>query len=326
MAFETQIIIDTTRATIAEAAVEGSRTYTSGDSPTASVRYYGRGFADTSAAYSSMNAILYTTTPIEPFTVGVDGKPRFHGLPVTSITVTRLGNVNLYDIVVNCSTPNYSNGAGENGNPGAEIVTDPTYTPPAVEDSQFSYNVGQQSSHVDFGRGVIARARFNGGTPVVYEGIGPREDGTFTGADILTPYVQMTIQRAEPAAFMNMARRVTLANLTGTLNNAVYAGFPERCVMFAGVNTAQKWIDWSDSTGTNRGWYWLTSYVFNVRPAASMVVGETTLNLGGWDCVSFEDEGLTFDNDKTVWSPGQVSQWALYPVSDFALLGLTFPA
>lgn len=323
---ETTLIIDTAHASISEAWADGSRSYTSGDNPTASVRYIGRGFTDTSAAYTAINNLLYTESPIEPFIRGADGKPRFHGLPVTSIEVSRASNAYLYDIVVNCSVPNYTNAAGSNGNPGSEISTDPSYTPPVIEDSQFSYTSGQQSTHVDFGRGVIARARYDGGTPIQYQGIGPQADGTFSGADMLTTYVQVSIQRSEPKWFMTTARRVTLANLTNTLNNDTYIGFPARCVMFCGVNTSKRWLEWTDSSGTHKDWYWVTSYNFNVRPAASIVVGSTTLNFGGWDAISFEDEGIDTTGGTTIWSPGQVSQWSLYNSADFALLGLTFPA
>lgn len=324
MSFETTVIIDTTAATIREVAADGSRTYTSGDNPTAAVHYYGTGYADTSAAYTAINALLYTETPLEPFVRGTDGKPRFHGLPVTSITVTRRDNVNLYDIVVNCSSPVVTNTAGQNGNPSSEIATNPSYSPPAVEDSQFSYNVGQQSTHVDFGRAVIGRARYDGATPIEFAGIGPQDDGRFTGAEMLVPFVQMTIQRSEPKWFMNMARRVALAGMVGTVNDAIYAGFGAGCVMFSGINTSQKWLEWSDDSGTHRDWYWQTSYVFNVRQASSIVVGGTTLAIRGFDVASFED-GVLAVNETSVFTPSQVSIWSLYPSADFAQIGLVFP-
>lgn len=325
MDFETVTLIDGQHATIKELQLDASRAYTSGDNPTASVRYRGAGYANTSDAYTAINALLYTDTPLAPFTRGTDGKPRFHGLPVTSIEVTQLAAANLFDITVNCSVPNVSNSAGVNDNPGSNI-NDPGYTPPAIEDSQFSFDVATFSAHVDRGRGVITRARYDGGTPLEFEGIGPQTDGRFTGAEMLVPSVSMTITRSEPRWYMNPARRLLLANLTGTVNAVEFAGYLARSVMFAGVSTQRKWIEYNAGGGTVKDWYWSTAYRFNVRPSSILDVGGASVPVGAWDVVSYEDGALKADGMTPVFTPGQVSVWALYATSDFNLLGLMFPA
>ena len=327
--FQTTTIIDGQHATIKELADSGSREYTSGDNPVAVVRYRGAGYADTSAAYTAINSLLYTDPPLEPFALGYDGKPRFHGLPITSIQVTRLVNSRLYDIAVNCSIPAFSSGAGVNDNPPADINT-PGYNMPAIEDNQYSFNTTTFSAHVDRGRYVLGRARYDGGEPVQFMGIGPTTDGRFSGAEMLVPCQSFTITRSEPRWYINMARRQLFATLTGTINQAVFGGYAPRAVMFAGVTTTRKVLEYTQSGETVKDWYWQTQYNFNIRPASTLSVGETVLNVGPWDVTSFEDASVQVSGGSSsgvpVFMPGQVSVWGLYDVADFAQLGLVFPA
>lgn len=327
MSFVHTTIIDGTAATIAEAAEEGSRTYTSGDNPSASVRFYGTGYDDTSAAYLAINALLYTTNPIAPFTRGPDAKPRFHGLPVTSITVTRRVNAKLYDIVVNCSAPNFSNSAGQNNNPEPDIITNPEYNIPAVEPLDWNYSSSLSSSHVEVALSKIASARYDNTTPIDFGlVIGPNSDGTYQGADRASPASAFSITRSEPPGYLDATRRVALANLTGSINASEWAGYAARCVMFTGFNAQTAWLEWTDGNNqTQKFRYWRVTYTFEARPWATMTVGNTTLTIAGYDTVSRCDQSLTYaSSGTTIWQPEQVDQLCLYPQRDFQTIGLVF--
>lgn len=313
------------RATIGEVDGEGSRTYTSGDNPSASIHYYMTNFNSTSEAYQAINA--YINAFPDPITRGPDGKPRFHGLPCTSITVTRRAHRLLYDCVVNFSNPTYSNGAGQSGNPSESIITDPDYVIPAVEDMDWSYGSNLSSSHVEVARSKIASARYDGGTPLDFGTlIGPNSDGTFQGADMATPASTFSITRSEPPGFLNATRRIALANMTGCINSAEWAGYAARCVMFAGFDAQTAWLEWTDSSNqTQKYRYWRVTYNFECRPWATMVVGNTTLSIAGYDTVSRCDQTLSYaSSGTTIWEPAQVDQLCMYPLADFQHLGLVF--
>lgn len=322
--FSTVNIIDSSSATIREALEEGSRTYTSGDNPSATIRYRMTGFSSSSDAYQAVNA--YINTFPEPITQGSDGKPRFHGLPCTSITVSRRMNGLLYDCTCTFSNPSFGNNAGINNNPSEQIITDPNYTIPAVEDTDWSYGSSLTSSHVEVAMSKIAAARYDGNVPIDFGlYIGPNSDGTFEGADRQTPTMSFSITRSEPPHFLNAARRVALGNLTGCVNAQSFAGFGPRNLLFAGFNAQTAWLEFNADGATQKHRYWRVSYNFEARPTAIMQVGSSTLSIAGWDSVSRCDNTLSFDgNGTTIWQSAQVDQLCCYPQGNFAVLGLAF--
>lgn len=326
MAFVTVTLMDGSTAIIKEVDSEGSRQYTSGDNPTASLRYRMSNFSDSSTAYQAINTYLNQTPPPDPITHGGDGKPRFHGLPCTSITVTRREHSNLFDCVVNFSNPAASNAAGVNDNPESSICTDPEYVIPAVEDTQWSYASSLTSAHTDWGLTKTGSARYDGTTPVNFGTfIGPNSDGTFTGADIQIPQVAFSITRSEPSWYLNSTRRLALSNLTGGLNSGTWQGFGIGNVMFTGFDAQTAYLTF-DNNSSNKMRYWRTTYNFLARPSSSIVVGTTTLTAAGWDTVSHCDTSVSFAGDGTaIQLPGQVDIIRCYPLIDFGAIGLTFP-
>lgn len=325
MAFTSINLIGGSTGTIKEVANEGSRTYTSGDNPTASIHYYMTNFSSTSEAYQAVNAFINAFP--DPITRGPDGKPRFHGLPCTSITVTRRAHRLLYDCVVNFSNPNFSSSAGQGNNPSSDIITNPDYSIPPVEDMDWTYGSSLSSSHVEVAMGKIASARYDNTTPLDFGlMIGPNADGTFQGADRATPAATFSITRSEPPGFLNATRRINLAELTGSINSAAWAGYAARCVMFTGYSASTAWLEWTDANNqTQKYRYWRVTYNFEARPWATMQVGNSVLTIAGYDTVSRCDQTLNYaDSGTTIWEPAQVDQLCMYPQKDFQLIGLVF--
>jgi hypothetical protein len=137
-----------------------------------------------------------------------------------------------------------------------------------------SFDTGGGTQHITQAIGSPAERRYAEGgdtAPNQFGAIGVDGDSV-QGVDIVTPALQWTENYDVPAAYIDTNYVKSLANLTGTVNDAPFRGFPAGEVLFVGASGSQ---DWDEEKGDGP---WSLSYKFVQSPNAGL---NTAANVTG---------------------------------------------
>jgi len=159
-----------------------------------------------------------------------------------------------------------------------------------------------------------ATTRFPSGSPDLQGAIN-FDGGKVGGVDIIIPALVFTEQHYKSLAVCNDDYRKTLAEMTGTMNNATFRGNPSGSVLFKGASGQQVIV--------NDIKQWLVSYTFAVSPNRSnfTIGGITVAQKLGWDYlwVLYAD---TVDGNTLIKRPANVYVERIYEFSSFSNLGI----
>ena len=302
---------------IGESLQDGSFERVAGDDESVNATFTIRGASDASTAYVALISWLK-----ENYSDGAGGISSYD-LPLFSVKIKAGAALGVYS--GECSFKYPAAKSPTNSEP-SENINNPDYSLPKIEDANFTFQTTGGSAHISTGLQVVSSATYDGSAPVDYGGlIGPHPDGTAEGVDVVTPALSFTIELSLPKAFIDVAYRKTVANLTGSVNSVQFAGFTSRCVLFMGLTARAVWMSWTNAIGlTVKDWYWRASYAFQVAPVAYLKVGETTLQKQGFDAVSRVSERYADDAGNSLELVRQVDIIRPYPQYDFAALKLPF--
>lgn len=323
MAFELIDLTGDGLITIGEAQADGSFSRTEGDNPSITVRFNIWGAENASTAYIALMNYLS-----EDFADGNGGIANYD-LPLDTVNIQTTASP--YAYTAECvfqyrQNNDASSNSPENTNSN---INSSAYQIPEVQDSDFSFETSGGSAHITHGLNVLNSARYDGTTPIDYGGvINPREDGTADGVDIITPTMNFTISLSLPKAWFSLPYRLAIANATGSVNALPWGGFGPGSLLFKGVNARATWLKWTNRSGmAQRDWYWRASFAFEAAPAASIVVGGTTLVRPGFAVASQVRESYAdASSGSTVSIAQQVDIIQVYPTYDFSLLGIPMKA
>lgn len=161
-------------------------------------------------------------------------------------------------------------------------------------------------------------------------------DGKFDGCDVLRPAFSFTLHRrlSFGSDALKASYQQTIAELTGTVNNATYCGFAAGTVLFEGASASSNVLyedgNYEYEDGVPVAWrptiYFDVTFKFRCSPNypnRSLQVGDIDVSKQGHDYfwsyfekVDDNNTGVTFDEQKAV----VVSK--VYPDSDFSLLNV----
>jgi hypothetical protein len=137
-----------------------------------------------------------------------------------------------------------------------------------------SFDTSGGTQHITQAIGSPAERRYAEGddtAPNQFGAIGV-DGNSVQGVDIVTPALQWTENYDVPAAYISTDYIKSLANLTGTVNNAPFRGFPAGEVLFTGASGSQ---EWDEEKGDGP---WSLSYKFVQSPNAGL---NTAANVTG---------------------------------------------
>ncbi len=300
---------------IGETLGDGSFIREEGASPSVKVSFTVQGAGDASTAYVALIAWLK-----DNYNDGAGGIAAYN-LPLDVVRIQSTAAPSLY--TAECEFKTREDGEEEDGSINSE-----SYALPAIEASDYSFDTTGGTAHISNALEWLGSARPDGDAVVDYGGvIGPREDGSADGVDVVTPSMAFTIGVSLPQSWFDAAYRATIADATGAINAAEWNGFEPGCALFRGVSARVVWINWTDAAGNaRRDWYWRASYSFQASPSVSMKVGSATLKKRGFDAVSRVSERYADAKGNTISAVAQVDICRVYPEFDFNLLGLPLPS
>ena len=323
MAFELVDLIEDGLIKIGEAQSDGSFTRTEGENSSITVRFNIWGAENASTAYVALMNYLRTD-----FSDGRGGIANYD-LPLDTVQISSTSSPYAYTAEATFQfRQSYDTSSNSPYDTNSNINAG-SYQLPEVEDSDCSFETSGGSAHITHGISVLGSARYDGSSPVDYGGlINPREDGTADGVDIIAPTLSFTIALSLPKTWLTMPYRLMLANLTGSVNAFPWGGYGPGSVLFKGINARATWLKWTNRLGmAMRDWYWRASYSFECAPAATDVIGGTTLVKPGFAVASQARESYADPTTGTTVSVAQqVDIIQVYPTADFSLLRIPIRA
>lgn len=190
-----------------------------------------------------------------------------------------------------------------------------SYSPRVLEVGQFSYSFDTAggTGHITNSKATIQKYAKAGKTAPDCKGaIGVEGDGDVKGVDITIPVFNFKETHYLPVGNLTMEYKLTLARLTGRVNNATFKGLLAGECLFMGAQGSQR----------NQDDFELT-FNFSVQPnGTSIVVGEITgIAKKGWEYlwVMYKEEVNQKVKVKTPWA---VYVEKVYEYDDFSLLGI----
>lgn len=322
MAFTTIDLTDGGQIQIGEANEDGSFSRTEGDNPSITVQFNIYGAENASTAYIALMNYLATN-----FDDG-DGGIANYDLPLDTVQIRTTRSMYLYKGECVFQYKGTSDASSNDPESTDRDINSQSYTMPEVEDSDFSFTTVGGTAHIKHGI-LLGSARYDGNNPVNYGGvIGPREDGTADGCDIVTPTMSFDISVSLPKAWFSVAYRLAIANATGCINAAPWCGLPAGCCMFKGVDSKATWMKWTAPNGmAMRDWYWRSTFHFEAAPPVTETIGGVTLLKRGFDVASQVSVSYPDPNTgDTISAVEQVDIIQVYPSFDFSLLNLPMPS
>ena len=154
--------------------------------------------------------------------------------------------------------------------------------PPAVGDSQFSFDTGGGTQHVTQSRGAISKTAPAGLVAPDFKGaIGVTHDNV-EGVDIVVPVYHFAETHWKADAEVTGAYKAALFALTGKVNAGGFRGFAQGEVLFMGAGGSKRGVD-----------DWEITFRFAASPnRTNIVVGDITVpEKKGWEYlwVRYED-------------------------------------
>lgn len=322
MAFQLTDLIEDGLIQIGEAQEDGSFNRTEGENSSITVRFNIWGAENASTAYVALMNYLSSD-----FSDGKGGIANYD-LPLDTVNIQSTESPYAYKGECVFQFRQSSDASSNSPSNTDTNVNSSSYSVPEVEDSDFTFETSGGSAHIKHGIARLGSARYDGGSPVDYGAmINPREDGTADGCDIIAPTLAFSISLSLPKAWFSLAYRLAIANATGCVNALPWGGFGAGSLLFKGVSARATWLKWTNRDGmAMRDWYWRASFSFECAPAASIVVGNTTLVKPGWAVASQVRESYADATGATVSVAQQVDIIQVYPTYDFSLLGIPMKA
>lgn len=304
---------------IGETMADGSFVREEGASPSVKASFTIRGASDASTAYIALISWLRSN-----YADGGGGIAAYD-LPLDVVRIQSTAAPSIY--TAECDFKFRDEGSGS-GKESDGSINEPSFTLPDIEDSDYTFETTGGAAHITHGLAWLGGARADGEEPVDFGGvIGPHDDGSADGVDIVTPSMAFSIGVSLPKSWFSTAYRSVIANATGAINAATWNGLAPGCALFRGVSARVVWISWTNPAGlTMRDWYWRATYSFAASPSVTLNVGGKTLLKRGFDAVSRVSERYADEYGNTINAVAQVDVFAVYPSFDFALLKLPLPA
>lgn len=322
MSFTTIDLTDGGQIRIGEANEDGSFVRTEGDNPSITVKFNIFGADNASTAYTALINYLYTY-----FSDNYGGIANYDlPLDTVQISTTRSQFVYVGECVFQFPTStNASSSAPENTDSN---INSGSYQMPEVEDANFTFSTTGGVSHINHALMLLDSARYDGGAPINYGlAIGPHDDGSMEGADIVTPTMSFDISLSLPKRWFTIGYRLAIAEATGCVNSLPWGGFAAGCCLFKGVDASATWMKWTSPNGRScRDWYWRAVFHFEAASSSSAVVGNRVLYKRGFD--HFSRIVVSYPNDAgdTISVVEQVDVLQVYPEFNFYLLNINMPS
>jgi hypothetical protein len=322
MSFTTIDLTDGGQIRIGEANEDGSFVRTEGDNPSITVKFNIFGADNASTAYTALINYLYTY-----FSDNYGGIANYD-LPLDTVQINTTRSQYVY--VGECVFQ-YKNSIDASSNSPADTssnINSPSYSMPEVEDASFTFSTTGGTSHITHGIARLGSARYDGAAPIDYGvAVGPHDDGSIVGADIVTPTMNFDISVSLPRYWFSIGYRLAIAEATGCVNSLPWGGFAAGCCLFKGVDASATWMKWTSQNGRAcREWYWRAVFHFEAASAETANIGGTVLYKRGFDYFSkvvanYPDQAT----GDTVSAVEQVDVIQLYPEFNFSLLNLNMP-
>jgi hypothetical protein len=124
-----------------------------------------------------------------------------------------------------------------------------------------SFDTGGGTQHITQAIGTPQERRYGSNAPDQSGAIGV-DGNSVQGVDIVVPALNWTETYDVPSVYVTTNYIKSLADITGTVNNAAFRGFPADEVLFVGASGAQ---DWDEEKGDGP---WTLSFKFVQSPNA----------------------------------------------------------
>jgi len=186
--------------------------------------------------------------------------------------------------------------------------------PKETGDSSFSFDTGGGTQHITQALATVASHAPPGKTAPNFKGAVGVSDGSVDGVDITVPIYNFSETHYLDVATVDAAYKLTLFNLTGTVNSLSFKGFAAGEVLFQGASGSLRQHD-----------QWEITYKFAASPnATGLTVGDiTAINKGGWEYLWVryrEDEDTAAKTLARRPVAAYVEQ--VYPLTDLNQLGI----
>jgi hypothetical protein len=188
------------------------------------------------------------------------------------------------------------------------------FEPKETGDSSFSFDTGGGTQHITQSLATVASYAPPGKTAPNFKGAVGVSDGSVDGVDITVPIYNFNETHYLDVAIVDAAYKLTLFDLTGTVNSLSFKGFAAGEVLFQGASGSLRQHD-----------QWEISYKFAASPnATGLSVGDITgIDKGGWDYlwVRYREED---DASAKTLARRPVAAYVerVYPLKDLNLLGI----
>lgn len=189
-----------------------------------------------------------------------------------------------------------------------------------VGDSSYSFDTGGGTQHITQSKETVETSGMGSGTPVpdFHNAIG-FDGASISGVDVVIPQYQFTETHIMSHSGVDSAYKVTVANLTGKINDASFKGFDAGTVLFLGANGTR--------TGTEK---WTVTFKFAyspnianycINPGADPSEQISVSLKGGWEYawVLYEDVA---GNSQIIKRPKALYIERIYDSGDFSELGI----
>lgn len=182
-------------------------------------------------------------------------------------------------------------------------------TSASVSGAVYNFDTGGGNQKVT--QSINTQGVYPASAPSFFGAIGV-DDQNVSGVDIVVPTYNFTETHTLSDAQVNTAYKVTLADLTGSINSAAFKGFAAGEVLFMGASGSKRGSD-----------DWEIVYKFSVsRHRSNFTVGDITVaNKRGWDYMWIRYSDEVSDNN-LIKKPSGVYVEQVYPYCDFTLLGI----
>ena len=152
------------------------------------------------------------------------------------------------------------------------VANNQSNQPPQEGDGYFNFDTSGGTIHITQSRETISKTEdtklMPGGATDYAKAIGASDDGV-EGVDIVSGQFNWTETWYLAAADVDSAYRTTLAELTGTVNNAAFRGFNAKEVLFLGATGSRR--------GTGADDDWEINFSFTQSPNLTNIVISTAV-------------------------------------------------
>lgn len=322
--------IDLGAVSIGEAFEDGSLSFTDGESPSASIKFFIRGVNDAYPAYIAMINYLKANFWYGDYIA-------YQGIPLDTIQLSRLGCAFAFSATCNFAVPsnNTNNNGGNNQNrgttPSSPIINEPDFQLPQIEQNDFQYSTVGGSAHLTHGYATasyVAKETASTYYPVQPNGNGIGWNGEgFDGCDVTTSSETFSVSVSAPNTWISPTYRALITSMTGCVNLLPWFGYEPSCVLFKGLTANPVTLNYTSPDGESiQDWYWRLRFEFEARRAITIpapVFMSSGSNVGKWKIDNLENDPLLVQQkDALSYATGGTIS-GITSSSDFAALKTT---